>query len=108
MTLKGYFFWFKENWPKTGVIVGIFLTIYLVVLVLPKSTLLFALLMSTPLYMLHQVDEYLFPGRFAQFMNRNIYRTDPDTGLLDRNAVFWINMIVWIALPLYSPWAIMT
>ena len=106
MTLKGYFTWFKENWPKVGVIVGIFLTIYLVVIVLPKSTLLFALLMSTPLYLLHQADEYIFPGRFAQFMNRNIYRTDPDTGLLDLNAVFWINMVVWIALPLYSLWAV--
>jgi len=47
MTLKGYFTWFKENWQKTGVIVGLFLTIYLVVLILPQSTLLFALLMST-------------------------------------------------------------
>ena len=48
MTLKGYFTWFKENWQKTGVIVFLFLTIYLVVIVLPKSTILFALLMSTP------------------------------------------------------------
>ena len=81
MTLKGYFTWFKENWPKVGVIVGIFLTIYLVVIVLPKSTLLFALLMYTPLYMLHETDEYIFPGGFAQFMNQNIYKTDPETGL---------------------------
>jgi len=106
MTLKGYFTWFKENWQKTGVIVGIFLTIYLVVLVLPKSTLLFALLMSTPLYILHQTDEYIFPGRFAQFMNQNIYKMDPETGLVDPTAVFWINMVVWIALPLYSLWAV--
>ena len=95
MTLKGYFTWFKENWSKTGVIVGFFLTIYLIVLVLPKSTLLFALLMSTPLYILHQVDEYIFPGRFAQFMNHNIYKMDPETGLVDSTAVFWINMAVW-------------
>ena len=103
MTLKGYFTWFKENWPKVGVIVGIFLTIYLVVIVLPKSTLLFALLMSTPLYMLHETDEYIFPGRFAQFMNQNIYRMDPETGLLDPNAVFWINMVVWIAFAALQP-----
>jgi hypothetical protein len=106
MTLKGYFLWFKENWPKVGVIVSIFLTIYLVVLVLPKSTLLFALLMSTPLYMLHEIDEYIFPGKFAQFMNWNIYKTDPETGLVDPNAIFVINMVVWIALPLYSLWAV--
>ena len=102
MTLKGYFFWFKENWPKTGVIVGIFLTIYLVVLVLPKSTLLFALLMSTPLYMLHEIDEYIIPGGFAQFLNHNIYKMDPENGMLDSSAVFWGNMIVWFFFSLAS------
>jgi hypothetical protein len=102
MTLKEYFLWFKENWQKTGVIVGIFLTIYLVVIVLPKSTILFALLMSTPLYMLHQTDEYIFPGRFAQFLNQNVYKMDPENGLVDTNAVFWINMVVWFFFPLAS------
>ena len=102
MTFKGYFAWFRENWQKVGVIVAIFLTIYLVLLVLPQSTVLFAFLMYTPLYMLHEADEYVFPGGFAQFMNKEIYKTDPETGLLDTTAVFWINMAVWVALPLYS------
>jgi len=102
MTFKEYFLWFKENWQKTGVIVGLFLTIYLVIIVLPKSTILFALLMSTPLYMLHQTDEYIFPGRFAQFLNQNVYKMDPENGLVDTNAVFWINMVVWIFFPLAS------
>ena len=106
MTLKGYFNWFKENWPKVGVIDAIFLTVYLVVIVLPKSTLLFALLMSTPLYILHEADEYIFSGGFAQFLNQNIYRMDPENGMLDQNTVLVINMVVWIALPLYSLWAI--
>jgi len=78
MTLKGYFTWFKEDWAKVGVIVGIFLTIYLVVIVLPQNTLLFALMMYTPLYILHETDEYIFPGGFAQFINKNIYKTDPE------------------------------
>jgi len=107
MTLKGYSTWFKENWQKTGVIVALFLTIYLVVIVLPQNTLLFALLMSTPLYMLHEADEYVFPGGFAQFINKNIYKTDPETGLLDTTAVFWINVVaVWIVISLFSLWAV--
>jgi hypothetical protein len=106
VTLKGSFTWFKENWPKTGVIAGLFLTVYLVVLVLPKSTLLFALLMYTPLYMLHEVDEYIFPGRFAQFMNKDIYRMDPETGLVDSNAIFGINIAVWVIFSFYSLWAV--
>ena len=100
MTPKEYFIWFKENWPKVGVIVGIFLTIYLVLIVLPQNTLLFALMMYTPLYILHETDEYIFPGGFAQFVNKNIYKTDPENGLVDSSAIFWINMVVWILLPL--------
>jgi hypothetical protein len=102
MTLKEYLMWFRENWQKVGVLVALFLTTYLVVIVLPKSTILFALLMSTPLYILHEIEEYVFPGGFAQFLNKNIYKTDPETGLLDTTAIFWINMVVWIALPFYS------
>jgi hypothetical protein len=60
------------------------------------------LLMSTPLYILHQADEYIFPGRFAQFMNQNIYKMDPETGLVDPSAVFWINMAVWFFFSLSS------
>ena len=107
MTLKAYFAWFMENWQKTGMIVSLFLTIYLVVIVLPQNTLLFALLMSTPLYMLHEIDEYVFPGGFAQFMNSKIYKTDPEDGMLDTAAVFWINVVaVWIGLSFFSLWAV--
>ncbi len=106
MTLKGYFTWFKEDWQKVGVILALFLTIYLFVIVLPQNTLLFAVLMSTPLYMLHDADEYVFPGGFAQFMNKNIFKSDPETGLLDTADVFWGNMAVWVAIPLFSLWAV--
>ncbi len=103
MTLKGYFTWFMENWAKAGVIISIFLTIYLVIIVLPQNTLLFALLMSTPLYILHEANEYVFPGGFAQFVNQDIYKMDSETGLLDSKAVFWINVVgVWFLISYYS------
>jgi hypothetical protein len=106
VTLKEYFSWFKEDWQKVSGILAFFLTIYLVVIVLPKDTLLFALLMASPLYMLHEVDEYVFPGGFKQFMNQMIFKTDPENGLLGNGDVFWGNMVVWIAIPLFSLWAV--
>jgi hypothetical protein len=102
-----FFTWFKENWSKVGIALSFFLTIYLVFIVLPKSTLLFAILMCTPLYILHEIDEYIFPGGFAQFINKNIYKADPENGPLTINAVFWINVVaVWTFLPLFSLWAL--
>jgi hypothetical protein len=48
----------------------------------------------------HETEEYLFPGGFAQFANQAIYQQDPENGLADETAVFWINMgYIWIALP---------
>lgn len=82
MTIKEYFNWFKVNWPKTGLIVSIFLIVYLGIIVLPHNLLLFAVLLSAPLYMLYEFDEYVFPGGFAQFMNKNIYKLDTENGML--------------------------
>jgi len=104
---QSIFTWFKENWSKADVVVSIVLTIYLLVIVLPKSTLLFAILMLTPIYMLHEIEEYVFPGGFAQFMNKNIFKADPENGPLTLNAVFWINVTaIWIIFPLYTLWAV--
>jgi hypothetical protein len=93
-----YFAWFKENWARTGAIVGLFIAAYSAVLVLPKILLSFAFLMYTPLYMLHEFDEYVFPGGFAGFMNANIYKADPEDGPVDSNAFLGINMFTWAAL----------
>jgi len=107
MTINEYIKWFKVNWPRAGLIVSIFLIIYLAVIVLPNNLLHFAVLLSAPLYMLHEFDEYVFPGGFADFMNKNIYKLDPESGMLDTEAVFWINMIaVWIVIPLFSLWGV--
>jgi len=38
------------------------------------------------------------PGRLCRFMNRDIYKMDPETGLVDSTAIFGINMVVWVIL----------
>jgi hypothetical protein len=102
-----FFPWFMDNWPKTGLVLSVFLTVYLVVIVLPSSMIHFGILMCTPLYFLHEIEEYIYPGGFAQFMNRNIYRSDPENGPVTFKAVFWINAVaVWIALPVFSLWSL--
>jgi hypothetical protein len=79
----------------------------LAVIVLPNSLLQFAILLAAPLYMLHEFEEYVFPGGFAKFMNKNVYKLDPENGMLDTEAVFWINMVaVWIVIPLFSLWGV--
>ena len=101
LSLAGYYHWFHREWMRAGLVVAIFLLVYLTVLVAPGNLPLYAMLLCAPLYMLHETEEYLFPGGFVEFANRDLYRQDPDAGMLDESLVYWINMgYIWLPLPI--------
>ena len=61
---------------------------------------IFILLLQTPLYMLHETEEYVFPGGFAKFFNTKIFKLETEDQPLDENFIFLVNVIlVWILLP---------
>lgn len=101
LSFSGYYRWFHREWMRAGLVVAVFLLVYLTVLVAPTNLVLYAMLLGAPLYMLHEVEEYLFPGGFIEFTNRDIYKQDPEKGMLDEKLVFWINMgYIWVPLPI--------
>jgi len=101
MSFSGYYHWFHREWMRAGLVVAVFLLVYLSVLVAPTNLALYAMLLYAPLYMVHETEEYLFPGGFVEFANRDLYKQDPNTGMLDENLVYWINMgYVWLPLPI--------
>lgn len=101
ISFSGYYHWFHREWMRAGLVVAIFLLVYLTVLVAPANLVLYAMLLGAPLYMLHEAEEYLFPGGFIEFTNRDIYKQDPLEGMVDEKLVFWINMgYIWLPLPI--------
>ena len=103
MTLKEYFAWFKRDWAKAGLLISIFLFIFLLVFVKDSNFVLFLLLLQTPLYMLHETEEYIFPGGFGQFFNMDIMKFKTADKPLDENFIFLINVIlIWIILPTFG------
>ncbi len=103
MTFKEYFAWFKRDWAKAGLLVSIFLFAFLFVIVKDSDFVLFLLLLQTPLYMLHETEEYIFPGGFARFFNIDILKLDTDDKPVDENFIFYVNVgLVWIILPLFG------
>jgi hypothetical protein len=101
MSLAGYYRWFHREWMRAGLVVAVFLLVYLTVLVAPSNLVLYAMLLCAPLYMLHETEEYLFPGGFVEFANRDLYHQDSHTGMLDEPLVYWINMgYIWLPLPI--------
>jgi hypothetical protein len=103
MTISDFYKWLKQDWAKTGFILSIFLFVFLFIFVRKYDIVVFVLLLQTPLYMLHQTEEYIFPGGFGKFFNTQIFKLDTEDRPLDQNFIFFINVIlIWIILPLFG------
>ena len=103
MVFFEYFLWFKREWAKVGLILSIYLFVMLFVFVRKYDFVLFILLLQTPLYMLHQTEEYIFPGGFGKFFNTKIFNLATEDMPLDENFIFYVNVIlIWIALPVFG------
>ena len=103
MSISEYIRWLKKDWAKVGVILSIYLFILLYVFVRTYDFVVFVLLLQTPLYMLHQTEEYIFPGGFGKFFNTKIFNLESEDKPVDENFIFYINVIlIWIVLPLFG------
>ena len=103
MVFFEYFLWLKKEWAKVGLILSIYLFVMLFVFVRKYDFVLFILLLQTPLYMLHQTEEYIFPGGFGKFFNTKIFNLATEDKPLDENFIFYVNVIlIWIALPVFG------
>ena len=103
MRISDYFQWLKKEWAKVGVILSIYLFIMLFVFVRQVDFVIFVLLLQTPLYMLHQTEEYVFPGGFGKFFNTKIFKLKTENKPLDENFIFYVNvLLIWIVLPLFG------
>jgi len=107
MTVSEYFRWLKKEWAKVGFILSIFLFVFLIVFVCKNDFVVFIILLQTPLYMLHQTEEYVFPGGFGNYFNKKIFKLETEEGPLDKNIIFYVNvLLIWIALPVFGLLAI--
>jgi hypothetical protein len=100
VTLIAYFRWLKKDWAKVGFILCLFLFVFLFAFAPNLDFVVFVLLLQTPLYMLHQTEEYVFPGGFAKFFNTQIFHLDTADEPLNETFIFYVNvMLIWLLLP---------
>lgn len=103
MNITEYYKWLKREWAKVGFITGLFLFLFLMVGVRTHDYILFILLLQTPLYMMHESEEWVFSEGFGSFFNRYIFKLPDSANPLDENFVFRINIgLVWLALPIFG------
>ncbi len=93
--------WLIEQWPKATLFLAIYTFVFLYLYLLDDNRLLFLLWVQTPIYWLHQFEEYIYPGKFAEFFNHHLLGSDKNDWPLTKTASFWINIpIIFVAFPL--------
>lgn len=89
-----------KNWPKMGMAAAFFIALLL--FFYPGSTpwgFQWLFWLHVPVYMVHQFEEYVFPGGFKESLNQILGSASSDFPATDER-VFWINVpLVWVALP---------
>ena len=91
--------WFIKNWPIPGLVFGFLIMATLWFLRVNISSLTFLLWTHLVLLFLHQFEEYIFPGGFKDFFNKNVLnRNGSGKMVLGDKAIFVVNVILgWFA-----------
>jgi len=100
-----YMEWVKDNWQKSALLVLVYVLATLIPLYSRLDLVDFLLLLAFPLYLVHEIEEYIFPGGFSSFFNKNLLKINPGDKIvpIDREVIFWINLIyIWLILPIFS------
>ena len=92
--------WLYENWMKATIFLTVYTFILLWLYVREQNYALFLIWLQTPIYWAHEFEEYICPGGFLDFFNRNMMGATRGDKPLDKVGSFWINIpLVYILMP---------
>lgn len=88
---------FIQHWAGMGAATAVMFLVFLFTnKALPKFSLEWLLWLHLPVYMVHQVEEYLFPGRFRESLNDLVTRGSSRDTPLSETDCWAINVVlVW-------------
>ena len=93
--------WLYKHWAKATPFLAIYSLVLLWLYVKEMNYALFLIWLQTPIYWIHEWEEYLLPGGFLEFFNTKVFRSRRGDWPLTLAGSFWINIpLVYIALPL--------
>ena len=93
--------WLYDHWMKATPFLAFYSFILIWLYVREQNYALFLIWMQTPIYWLHEFEEYICPGGFLDFFNRKPLGSGRGDYPLTKVGSFWINIpLVYILLPL--------
>lgn len=92
--------WLYDNWMKATPFLAVYSFILIWLYVREQNYALFLIWLQTPIYWAHEFEEYIFPGGFLDFFNRNPLGSKRGDYPLTKSGSFWINIpLVYILMP---------
>jgi hypothetical protein len=89
------------HWADSTLILAIGITVLLLSFLPATPWYLFLIWLQFPVYLIHEFEEHVFPGKFREFINREVFHSQDDNAPLTRAGVFWINILaIWVLFPI--------
>ncbi|MCW5590276.1 MAG: HXXEE domain-containing protein [Legionellales bacterium] len=96
--MKNYLY---HHWADSTLILAIFITVLLLSFLPQTPWYLFLIWLQFPVYLIHEFEEHVFPGKFREYINREIFHSSVDDHPLTIPNVFWINILaIWVLFPI--------
>ena len=92
--------WLYENWMKATPFLAFYTFILVFLYVKDANYPLYLIWLQGIIYWVHEFEEYIFPGGFLEFFNKNPLGSNQAEYPLTKIGSFWINIpLVYIAMP---------
>lgn len=90
-----------RHWADSTLILALGVTVLLLSFLSVMPWYLFLIWLQLPIYLIHEFEEHVFPGKFRQFINYEVFHSADENAPLSPAGVFWINILaIWILFPL--------
>ena len=90
-----------HHWAESTLVLAIFSSLLLLSFLPTTPWYLFLIWLQFPVYLVHEFEEHVYPGKFREFINREVFHSNRNDFPLTIPAVFWINILaIWILFPL--------
>jgi len=92
-----------QNWVKGCLAIALFSIAILLSSINQLSMGLLLIWLQVPIYLLHEFEEHVYPGRFKDFINQYMFKSTQANFPVTDKDIFWINIpFIWICFPLFA------
>ncbi len=89
-----------KNWAKLSLPLAVLVLSCLFGFKGALSASLFWIWFQFPVYLIHEFEEHVWPGKFKEFINKEVFHSLKKDAPLNQAAVFWMNiLVIWILFP---------